>query len=81
MNRLVKKGILERAKRRNAFVYWPLVEREELAAQVLSSVLKSMGGQLDRAVCWMLDMDPDTGAEQIAELRRKIRAADRNSKS
>jgi predicted transcriptional regulator len=81
MNRLVRKDILARAKHGNAFVYWPLVEREELAAQALSRLLASMGGELDRAVCWMLDIDPDTNAEQIAELRRRVRAADRKSKS
>ena len=80
MNRLAKKRILKRARRKHAFVYWPLIEREGLAAQVVTSVLGSMGGELDRAVCWMLEIDPDAGAEHIAELRRKVRAAARKAK-
>jgi len=74
MNRLVTKGILTRRKRGAAFVYRPLVQLEDLAAQVVTNVLEHMGGQLDRVICRVLEIDPDTGAEEIAELRRKMRA-------
>ena len=80
MNRLVRKGILERAKHGGSFVYRPLVEIEELAAQVVTNVLDHMGGKPDRVICRVLDIDPDVGAEEIAELRRRVRAMARRAK-
>jgi hypothetical protein len=32
-----------------------------------------MGGHRDRVICRVLDIDPDVGAKEIAELRRKVR--------
>ncbi|MCJ7821868.1 MAG: BlaI/MecI/CopY family transcriptional regulator [Armatimonadetes bacterium] len=72
MNRLARKGILEREKQGTAFLYRPLVNLEDLAAEVVSNVLGHMGGQRDRVICRVLDIDPDVGAEEIAELRRKV---------
>jgi predicted transcriptional regulator len=80
MNRLVRKGVLDRAERGNAFVYWLLVDVEELSAQVVRNVLGHMGGKLDRVICRVLDIDPDIGAEEIAELRRKVKAVGRSAK-
>ena len=80
MNRLVRKGILERAKHGSSFVYRPLVELEELAAQVVTNVLDHMGGEPDRVICRVLDIDPDVGTEEIAELRRRVRAMARRAK-
>jgi len=74
MNRLVTKGILERTRRGNAYVYRPLTDIEELAAQVVANVLSHMGGSLDRVICRVLDIDPDVGAEEIAKLRSRVRA-------
>lgn len=73
MNRLARKGILEREKQGTAFVYRPLVNLEDLAAEVVSNVLGHMGGHRDRVICRVLDIDPDVGAKEIAELRRKVR--------
>jgi len=72
MNRLARKGILEREKQGTAFVYRPLVNLEDLAAEVVSNVLGHMGGHRDRVICRVLDIDPDVGAKEIAELRRKV---------
>lgn len=80
MNRLARKGILERAKQGTAFTYRPLVDLEELAAQVVSNVLGHMGGHRDRVICRVLDIDPEIGAEEIAELRSKVRAMARKKK-
>jgi predicted transcriptional regulator len=80
MNRLVRKGILSRTKRGAAFLYQPAVDLEELAARVVSNVLRHMGGQLDRVVCRVLDIDPDIGAAQVAELRRRVRGMARSGK-
>jgi len=74
MNRLVRKGILTRDKQGVAFVYEPAVDLEALAAKVVSNVLQHMGGELDRVVCRVLDIDPDIGATQVAALRRRVRA-------
>ncbi len=74
MNRLTQKRILARSKSGNAFIYRALVDVEELSAQVVINVLGHMGGQLDRVICRVLDIDPDDGAAQIAELRRKAKA-------
>ncbi len=74
MNRLVQKGILERVKRGNTFIYNATVNIEELSAQVVSNILGHMGGELDRVICRVLEIDPDLGAEQLSELRRKVQA-------
>jgi predicted transcriptional regulator len=80
MNRLVRKGILDRSKRGHLFLYHPLVELEELAAEVVASVLGHMGGEPDRVICRVLDLDPDIGAAELAQLRRKLRAMSRRKK-
>ena len=80
MNRLARKGILVRTKPGAAFVYEPAVDLEELAAKVVTNVLQHMGGELDRVVCRVLDIDPDIGAAQIADLRRRVRAMVRRPK-
>jgi len=81
MNRLARKGILEREKQGTAFVYRPLVNLEDLAAEVVSNVLGHMGGQRDRVICRVLDIDPDVGAKEIAELRRKVQDMARGKKN
>lgn len=80
MNRLVAKRILERTTHGSAFVYRPLIDLEELTAEVVANVLGHMGGKLDRVICRVLDIDPDLGAEEIAALRRKVRAMPRKRK-
>ncbi|NIR01200.1 MAG: hypothetical protein GTN78_13540 [Gemmatimonadales bacterium] len=74
MNRLVRKNILARTKRGGAYEYQALTELEELTAQVVANVLGHMGGQVDRVICRVLDIDPDVGADEIAEVRRKLKA-------
>jgi predicted transcriptional regulator len=80
MNRLVKKGILERQKNGTAFTYRSLVDVEELTARLVSNVLDHMGGRVERVLCWVLKIDPDAGADKIAELRREVRGAARKTK-
>jgi predicted transcriptional regulator len=75
MNRLARKGILERTERQGTFLYRPLVDLEELTAQVIENVLGHMGGEIDRVVCRMLRIDPDKGAREIARLREKLRSS------
>ncbi len=77
MNRLVKKGVLARTERHGAFLYQPLVDIEELTAQVVSNLLGSFGSRMDRVICRVLDIDPDLGAEELASLRQRIRAMER----
>lgn len=77
MNRLARKGILERRKQGNAFIYRPLIELEELTAEVVGNVLAHMGGKLDRVFCRLFGMDPDIGERELAKLRRKVRASAR----
>jgi len=74
MNRLVRKGILARTERQGGFLYRSRIELEELTAQVVTNVLGHMGGDLDRVVCRILDMDPALGAKEIARLRQKLQA-------
>jgi len=74
MNRLVRKGILEREKQGAAFAYRPVMKLDELTAEVVSNVLGHMGGELERVICRVLEIDPDVGAEEIAALRRKVQA-------
>jgi predicted transcriptional regulator len=80
MNRLVKKKILARQKNGTAFTYRSLVDLEELTARLVSNVLDHMGGRVERVLCWVLKIDPETGADKIAELRREVRGAARKTK-
>jgi predicted transcriptional regulator len=77
MNRLTRKGILARRKVEGAFVYEARVELEDLTAQVIANVLGQMGGDLERVICRLLNIDPEAGAGKIAELRRRARAVPR----
>ena len=74
MNRLVRKGILGREKQGPAYAYRLAVTLDELTAEVVSNVLGHMGGELERVICRVLEIDPDIGAEQIAALRERVRA-------
>ena len=80
MNRLTRKGILARRKVEGAFVYEARVELEDLTAQVIANVLGQMGGDLERVICRLLNIDPEAGAGKIAELRRRARAVPRESR-
>jgi predicted transcriptional regulator len=80
MNRLARKGILARTERQGAFLYEPRVELEELTAQLVANVLGHMGGDVDRVICHLLHINPDAGAEKIAELRRRSRALPRGNR-
>ena len=81
MNRLVQKGILEREERQGAFLYAPVVDLEALTAQVVANILGHMGGDLDRVICRVLSIDPDLGADKVAELRQRVKAMPRRKKS
>lgn len=80
MNRLTRKGILARTKSDAAFRYELRVELEELTAQVIANVLGHMGGDLERVICRLLNIDPAAGADRIAELRARARAVRRGSR-
>ncbi len=80
MNRLTTKGILARTERQGAFLYEPRVELEELTAQLVANVLGHMGGDPDRVICHLLNINPDAGAKKIAELRRRARALPRGNR-
>jgi len=72
LNRLGQKKILERTRPGQVCLYRPLVDLEELWAQVVTNVLAHMGGDRDRVICRVLEIDPDVGAKKIAQLRHRM---------
>jgi hypothetical protein len=56
------------------YIYRPVADLEVLTAQVVSNVLDRMGGEVDRVICRVLEIDPDVGADAIAEVKRKLGA-------
>jgi hypothetical protein len=47
---------------------------------LVANVLGHMGGDVDRVICHLLHINPDAGAEKIAELRRRSRALPRGNR-
>lgn len=81
MNRMAAKGLLERTKAANAYLFRPLVTADEIAVRLMTSMVNQMGLDLDRVVCQALRIDPALGAAEVAKLRERVSAMGRKRKS
>jgi predicted transcriptional regulator len=75
MRQLLRKRILERRLKGQAYSYRLLVDPEEIAAQIVAETLAHLPGDLDRVVCRVLGIDPEVGAAELARIRRKLGSA------
>jgi predicted transcriptional regulator len=78
MNRLVEKGLLDKVKRDNVYIYQPLYSQQEFASQVSRAVLE---GVLDNygnlAISSFVDLLDHIDMEKLGYLRRLLQEKQR----
>lgn len=73
MDRLFRKGMLEREKVSHAFVYSPAMSREQLSTQVIGDVLETLaGGQTGVMLNAFVNLAEREGDEALAQLEELI---------
>ena len=73
MDRLFRKGLLDREKVSHAFVYRPAVSREELSTQVLGDVLETLaGGETGVMLSAFVNIAEREGDDALAQLEELI---------
>ena len=81
MSNLYKKGILGRAKAGKAYVYWPIVARQEIGRKLGGKIQDSLfGGKLSQFVACMLGSET-LSKDDILKLRAELDAAEDRLKS
>jgi predicted transcriptional regulator len=73
LNRLAAKGVLQRDRRGQTYVYSPAVKIEGLAARLVKQMVGASAEQVDQVICQLLEVDPALGERHVAELRKRIR--------
>lgn len=75
MERLYRKGLLDREKVSHAYVYAPRVSREDFGAAVLREVVASvLGGRMGPMLAAFVDLAARSGTEELERLERLISA-------
>jgi predicted transcriptional regulator len=64
MDILYRKGVLQRAKRGRAWQYWPVEQREEHDARLMTEVLRS-GGNEELTMRWFVARVSDDEMERL----------------
>lgn len=73
MDRLFRKGLLDRTKVSHAFVYSPALTREEFRSRVIRQAAESVsGGEADAMLAAFVDVAADVGDETLARLEALI---------
>jgi predicted transcriptional regulator len=81
MERLHRKGLLEREKVSHAYIYSPKISKEELSANLVQEVIsRVMGRENESMLSTFVDLAARSGDESLAKLERLI-AARRMSQS
>jgi len=74
LERLFRKGLLERSKRGRAFVYRPRLTRREWVARTLAGAIDAVPGADARLLlAAFVDLAERAGAAQLEELERLVR--------
>lgn len=74
LERLHRKGLLERTKRGRAFVYRPRLTRREWVARALAGAIDALPGADPRLLlAAFVDLAERAGAAQLEELERLVR--------
>jgi len=73
MDRLFKKGFLDRVKVSHAFVYSPRLSRKQVLERAVGEVLERLGGaQPAPALSAFVDLTAREGEESLRELERLV---------
>lgn len=81
MDRLHRKGLLEREKVSHAFVYEPAVSREELSTRVIGEVLETLaGGETGVMLSAFVNLAEREGDDALAQLEELIAAKRRGER-
>jgi predicted transcriptional regulator len=75
VERLYRKGLLEREKVSHAYLYSPLISRTEFGARVMHHVVRDLlGGDLEPVLAAFVDLTARTGQEELSQLERLVAA-------
>jgi predicted transcriptional regulator len=80
LERLVRKGLVERRKVGRAFEYAPRLSRREWIAAELDALLAQAKGPAGLLLAAFVDLTERAGAERLAELEALVRARRRGSR-
>lgn len=73
MDRLFKKGLLDRAKVSHAFVYTPAITRAEFRTRVIRQTAEAVsGGEADAMLAAFVDVAAEVGDHTLARLEALI---------
>jgi predicted transcriptional regulator len=78
MDRLFKKGLLDRAKVSHAFIYAPAMTRAEFRARVVRSAAESVSGAETEMLAAFVDVAAEVGDDTLAKLEALIAAKRRD---
>lgn len=78
LERLRKKGLLTREKVSHAYVYRPLIDRNELIGKWLNEMINTFGaGKAEVMISAFADLSKSIDAESLAKLEELIRNAEK----
>jgi len=73
VERLYRKGLLEREKISHAYVYMPRISREEYGAAVMHGVVRDLlGGKLEPVLAAFVDLTARVGPAELTRLERLV---------
>jgi predicted transcriptional regulator len=75
VERLYRKGLVDRTKVSHAYVYAPRLTREAFGAQIMHELVQDLlGGTLEPVLAAFVDLTARTGADELARLERLVAA-------
>ncbi len=75
VERLYRKGLLERGKVSHAYVYAPRLTREEFGARIMHELVRDLlGGTIEPVLAAFVDLTARTGGDELARLERLVAA-------
>lgn len=73
VERLHRKGLLDREKVSHAYVYAPRISREEFGAEVMHGVVRDLlGGELEPVLAAFVDLTARVGKDELSRLERLV---------
>lgn len=73
VERLYRKGLLDREKISHAYVYRPRISREEFGAEVMHGVVRDLlGGDLEPVLAAFVDLTARVGKDELSRLERLV---------
>jgi predicted transcriptional regulator len=73
VERLYRKGLLDREKVSHAYVYTPRISREEFGAEMMHGVVRDLlGGNLEPVLAAFVDLTARVGKDELSRLERLV---------